>query len=148
MATGKIGLALQLIKPVIDGQARSFEVTDDATNEYNAWLESRLSNSVWTECNSYYQVGGKKTKIFATFPGPVTLFWWLTRYPRWEKFHGVGAERWEKQQKLNKTKKWSVLVVLVIAVGFGLFLDGGMEGLIGRVFERIKRILIVSVGHV
>jgi hypothetical protein len=113
----QIGFALQLIKPILDNQAKSFEVTEEATEEYNTWLQGRLSKSVWTACNSYYQVDRQKqTKIIATFPGPVSLFWWLTRTPQWNKFHGVGAEAWKKQLSMNMAKRWSVLALVVIAV--------------------------------
>jgi len=83
----QIDMAMQLIKRIIDGKARAVEVKDDVTDEYNSWLQGRLSQSVWVECNSYYQVGGtKETKIIATFPGPVALFWWLCRRVRSSAF--------------------------------------------------------------
>ena len=123
-------MALQLIKPVLDGEAKSIQVTEEATEDYNAWLLGRLSKSVWTECNSYYQIDGRKqSKIIGTFPlaGPVTLFWWLTR-----TFHGVAAEAWEKQRGQNTMKKWSCLAVFPMVVA--LFHDR-----LPRSFERLSR---------
>lgn len=78
-----------MIKPIIKGQATSFEVLERPTNEYNAWLQGRLSKSVWTECNSYYHNG---TKLVATYPGPVSLFWWMVRSVRWKDFKVQGAQ--------------------------------------------------------
>lgn len=125
-ADGQIQFALQLVKPILDGQAKSFEIKADETDKYNTWLQDRLSTSVWTACNSYYQAGRQsKSKIIATFPGPVALFWWLTRYPQWEKFHAVGAEAWERQRRINKAKKWaSLIVLLVLALWLGPLLNG------------------------
>ncbi|EDR14376.1 uncharacterized protein LACBIDRAFT_292343 [Laccaria bicolor S238N-H82] len=95
----------QLIKPILDGQAKSFEISSEATDEYNTWLQDRLSTSVWTDCTSYYQGAGGK--VISTFPGPVALFWWLTRSPRWELFRGVWGKEWEEQLRRNKSKKWA-----------------------------------------
>ena len=120
---GQIGFALQLIKPILDNQAKSFEVTEEATAQYNTWIQDRLSKSVWTECNSYYQIDRQRgSKNVATFPGPVSLFWWLTRTPPWDKFHGVAAEAWEKQQRINQIKGWGGLRVLALVVGYVLVL--------------------------
>ncbi|KAF9013992.1 hypothetical protein BDQ17DRAFT_434014 [Cyathus striatus] len=83
----QINYGLQVIKPIIDGEAGWFEVTEEATERYNEWLQKRLSTSVWTDCRSFYRAEREKeTKIIATFPGPVSLFWWLTLWPRWGDF--------------------------------------------------------------
>ncbi|KAH9483680.1 Baeyer-Villiger monooxygenase [Psilocybe cubensis] len=113
--------ALQLIKPVLEGKAKSFEVTEEATVKYNEWLQTRLQDSVWTDCMSYYQAGrNNKTRIVATFPGPVALFWWFCRRPRWELFRGVGAEAWEQEQKVGRITKGALLAVVVAAaLGIG-----------------------------
>ncbi|KAG5647262.1 hypothetical protein DXG03_000797 [Asterophora parasitica] len=121
-----IGLAIKLIRPILDGKAKSFEVRDDATDKYNAWLQRRLARSVWTDCNSYYQVGRQnQTKIIATFPGPVALFWWFCRRVRWDDFIGVEAGEWEKQRRRTTFAKRAVLVgLLALAAGLGLWLEG------------------------
>ncbi|KAF4608658.1 casein kinase I [Pleurotus pulmonarius] len=51
----QINLAVQLLKPVLEGKAKSFEVTDEATNKYDDWLQRRLSTSVWTDCHSTHE---------------------------------------------------------------------------------------------
>lgn len=113
--------ALQLIKPVIDGTAQSFEVTSEATDEYNDWLQKRLSNTVWSDCRSFYNmdVDGKKAKNFATFPGTVTLFWWLCRAPRWDAFRAVEAGEWTRQRSFEGYKRWG-LWALLLATAIGL----------------------------
>ena len=115
---------------MLEGRAKSFEVTDGATDKYNDWLQSRLQTSVWTDCVSYYQAGrDSKTKIIGTFPGPVSLFWWFCRRPRWEMFHGIGAEAWERQRRLSQVRNWSLATFLV--VGMGILLDGSLIGRLG-----------------
>ncbi|KAF8798180.1 FAD/NAD(P)-binding domain-containing protein [Phlegmacium glaucopus] len=112
----QISFAMQLIRPVLEGKARSFEVTAEATDKYNDWLQKRLSTSVWTDCVSYYQTGGDKSKVIATFPGPVALFWWFCLQPRWGDFCGRGSEIWERERKL---KKWT-MVTMVIGLVLGI----------------------------
>lgn len=120
----QINLATKLIQPVLERKAKSFEISHDATDQYNDWLQKRLQNSVWTDCVSYYQAGrDSKTKVVATFPGPVALFWWFCRRPKWELYHAVGAEAWDAQRRLSKIIKWSLLTIvmsLMVRVGLGV----------------------------
>ncbi|TFK42408.1 hypothetical protein BDQ12DRAFT_273676 [Crucibulum laeve] len=143
----QINMGIQLIKPILEGKAKSFAITEKATDEYNTWLQGRLSTSVWTECNSYYQAAGNnKSKLIATFPGPVSLFWWITRSPRWELFQAVGAEKWEKQRKMNRVKRWGMLAVLVVlVVGMGALWKGPLQVLLPGVLEKLRTALSVSV---
>ncbi|TRM62608.1 hypothetical protein BD626DRAFT_403629 [Schizophyllum amplum] len=112
----QIQLALQVIKPVLDGDAQSFEIKDEVVNKYNEWLQARLRHSVWTDCMSYYRVDRSQGKIVATFPGPVTLFWRLARRPRWDEWKGVGAEAWARRlQEARRRRRYKVVLVLVAA---------------------------------
>jgi len=111
----QISLALQLIRPVLEGKARSFEVTAEATDKYNEWLQKRLLTSVWTDCVSYYQTGAN-SKLTATFPGPVTLFWWFCQYPQWDKFRGVGSESWERERNAKRWTRLSIMFGLVVTL--------------------------------
>lgn len=109
----QISFALQLIRPVLEGKAKSFEVTAEATDKYNNWLQKRLSTSVWTDCVSYYQTG---KKVSVTFPGPLTLFWWICRQPKWEKFRGIGSETWERERKVKRWIRLFVFFGLVVGI--------------------------------
>ncbi|KAH6918372.1 monooxygenase [Coprinopsis sp. MPI-PUGE-AT-0042] len=91
--------SLQLIKPILEGKVQTIEVTEEATESYNEWLQKRLTSTVYTDCDSYYfehveKADGKKVKgkNTATFPGPATLFYWLNRRPQWERFRISGAK--------------------------------------------------------
>ncbi|KAI0039316.1 FAD/NAD(P)-binding domain-containing protein [Auriscalpium vulgare] len=93
--------ALQLIKPILQHKAQSFEVREDVTNKYNKWLQEGLAKTVWTHCTSYYRGDNKDGKNVTNFAGPVTLFWWLARKPRIADYIATGAEvflsqRWWK----------------------------------------------------
>ncbi|KAG6868707.1 hypothetical protein C0993_011645 [Termitomyces sp. T159_Od127] len=127
--------------PVLAGKAKSFEVKEEATDKYNTWLQNRLARSVWTDCNSYYQAGGQKqTKIIATFPGPVALFWWLTLWPKWNEFVGVGAEAWGAEQRREIVRRRVLLAGLVaVAAGLGVWLQGK------PVVDLVKKILSLVV---
>ena len=88
---------------MLEGKAKYFEITSEATDKYNEWLQKRLQKSVWTECTSFYRA--KQGKIIGTFPGPVSLFWWLSLSPVWERYKAVGAEAWAAERRQSGTRK-------------------------------------------
>ncbi|KAJ6590602.1 FAD/NAD-P-binding domain-containing protein [Mycena vulgaris] len=74
--------ALQLVKEVISGQVTSVEPTQAATASYNSWIQKRISDSVFSHCNSWYRTEATG-KVFSVWPGPIALFWWKARTPAW-----------------------------------------------------------------
>jgi len=90
---------------VLERKAKYLEITSEATDKYNEWLQERLQKSVWTECMSYYRADRKQGKIIATFPGSVALFWWLTLSPVWERYKAVGAEAWAAERRQSTIRK-------------------------------------------
>ncbi|KAH9998112.1 hypothetical protein BJV74DRAFT_877223 [Russula compacta] len=74
---------MELIKPILAGAVRSIAVREEASAKYNLWMQKRLARTVWNFCDSYYRRETTNGKIFATFPGPVSLFWLLARRPRY-----------------------------------------------------------------
>jgi len=95
----QINYFLQLMKPVIEKKAKSFEVRLSASDEYNAKVQRRMVGTVWTQCRSWYQNGDKNVAIF---PGPMFVFWWWARVPRWEHYIASGAGRWEAERKRSR----------------------------------------------
>ena len=83
--------AMQLIKPILAGEVRSFAVREEASAKYNSWMQKRLVRTVWNFCDSYYRRESTDGKIFTPFPGPVSLFWWLARRPRHSDYEIVGG---------------------------------------------------------
>jgi hypothetical protein len=120
---------IRLIKPILEGKVRSVAVREDASAKYNSWLQARLARSVWNFCESYYRREGTHGKITVTFPGPVSLFWWLARRPRYSDYDIVGGEEWERGLKFKRmvgaTFKLLLLVVSVWA------LSGCSKGIAG-----------------
>ncbi|KAF4597607.1 hypothetical protein EYR40_008069 [Pleurotus pulmonarius] len=132
----QINLAVQLLKPILEGKAKSFEVTDAATNRYDDWLQRRLATSVWTECHSYYQFHNDRNnltqpetksespsrpRIIATFPAPVSYFWWMLRKPVWRDYIAVGAEPWFASRRRRKVLRLTLAAALLgVAVGLGV----------------------------
>ena len=88
--------AMQLIKPILTGAVRSLAVREEASSKYNSWVQKRQALTVWAFCDSYYRRESANGKNFATFPGPVSLFWWLARRPRFSDYETVSGERWQR----------------------------------------------------
>jgi hypothetical protein len=109
---------MQLVKPILAGAVRSFAVREEASAKYNSWMQKRLVRTVWNFCDSYYRRESTNGKNFATFPGPVTLFWWLTHSPRYSDYAIVGGGQWQRARKVNGIVRVALqLVVITIAVG-------------------------------
>ena len=98
------------MKPILSGSLSTFEVTQDASDKFNKWLQRRLDTSVWTHCTSWYRVG-HAGRIFSNWPGPMVLFWWMLRSPRWSDYatSGPGKDAWERKRKLNAALRWLLL---------------------------------------
>jgi hypothetical protein len=115
--TCQIRYTMQLVKPILAGAVRSFAVREEASAKYNSWMQQRLVRTVWNFCNSYYRRESTNGKNFATFPGPVTLFWWLTQSPRYSDYDIVGGERWRRVRKVKGILRAALVVVAIAVVG-------------------------------
>jgi hypothetical protein len=73
-----------------------------------------MSKTVFVDCLSWYRSDGGGKNV-AMFPGPISLFWWWTLWPKWEDYVAVGAERWVKERKL-----WRRVLEVVAAFSVGL----------------------------
>jgi hypothetical protein len=52
---------------------------------------------VWVQCVSWYRTGGAG-KVSSIFPGPMLLFGWWVRKPRWGDYVVQAATgRWERR---------------------------------------------------
>lgn len=108
-----------MIRPIIEGQLTSFDIKEEICDEYNGWLQNRLRHSVWTDCRSYYHTArDSSSKIIATFPGPVALFWWFCRRPRWSQWEIRGASKdWDRSEVLRKVSEFAVSCILAALFG-------------------------------
>lgn len=105
---------LQLLEPLRAGLLKSVAPTDEATDRYNDMLQERLQDTVWTQCASWYRVGGRGL-ITSTFPGPLMLFWWWLRRIRWDDYEidGPGVDEWRRRHAPWSAKSMLVTVTLV-----------------------------------
>ncbi|KAL2841973.1 hypothetical protein BJX68DRAFT_278502 [Aspergillus pseudodeflectus] len=78
---------------------RSFEVRDDANEEYNQHIQKYLERTVWTRgCRSWYKRGTVDGPVVAIYGGTSFHFMEAIKNPRWEDFH---IER-TKEAKSNR----------------------------------------------
>ena len=106
---------MQLIKPILAGSVRSVAVREEASAEYNSWLQARLARSVWNFCDSYYRREGANGKIIATFPGSVSLFWWLARRPQYSDYEVVVSGKPHELKRVS-----TLLLMAAVAVMWGI----------------------------
>jgi hypothetical protein len=99
----------------VQGSASSFEVTPEATDAYNDVIHGRLARSVFIQCTSWYRKDGNG-KVFSTFPGPMSLFWWWLQSPNWGHYKTTGGEDWVKQQKLKTVYKALKVLAFIAAL--------------------------------
>jgi hypothetical protein len=111
---------LQLIKPILSGDLKTVEPKQEATDKYNGWLDHRLTNSVFSQCVSWYRTGGNG-RMFSPWPGPIALFWWIARTPRWGdyKVEGPRKKAWKRLRNLKQAIR--VLSYASLMVAGGLF---------------------------
>ncbi|KAG0699420.1 hypothetical protein DFH29DRAFT_936918, partial [Suillus ampliporus] len=115
----QVNYILKLIKPIIDGKMKSLEVTPKATACYNTWIRKRMENTIFLNCFSYYRGDSRKgARNVVTFPGMITLYWWIMRKPRWDDFKVVGGEQWFYERRKMALMKYVLLALTVSAIGY------------------------------
>jgi len=95
----QINYILRMIKPVIQQKVDSFEVLNTASKAYNKKIQTKLQNTVYTSCFSWYR-SGRGQKNIASYPGYHADFWWNTLVPRWEDYKVSGGVNWKPVGKL------------------------------------------------
>jgi cation diffusion facilitator CzcD-associated flavoprotein CzcO len=63
---------------------KSVEVKKSANEEYNKEIQQKLLKTVWSGCNSWYNLQG--TKNISMWPGTVTSYWWALRRVDWGNY--------------------------------------------------------------
>ncbi|CAE6431449.1 unnamed protein product [Rhizoctonia solani] len=116
----QINYAMQLIKPIIRGHAKSFVPKVDATKAYNDYLQEELKSTVWTSCISWYHTGANRRGKLMTWPATQTYMWWMMRTPIWRDYNTIGGEKWLKRQQYASTFK-TTLEWLLMGAGIGVF---------------------------
>ncbi|KAF9254290.1 FAD/NAD(P)-binding domain-containing protein [Marasmius fiardii PR-910] len=113
---------LKLIEAVIKGDITTVEVTNGATERYQERIESRLQQSVFVDCQSWYRT--KDTgRVGAIFPGSAMMFWWWFRKVNWEDYELVGKKRkaWRRQLRWRRRRDDLVNTAILGSLFFFLF---------------------------
>jgi hypothetical protein len=79
----------------------TFTVTPRATDAYNEVIHARLARSVFVECVSWYRTGGEG-KVSSIFPGPMMLYGWWMREPRWSDYKVQATAKWDRKLRVEK----------------------------------------------
>jgi hypothetical protein len=101
-----------VLEPVLSGRLTSFEVTEDAHDNYNADIQKRSDKGVHVQCVSWYRNQGNG-KVSTIFPGPGVLMWWRLRSVNWDHYKITPAA--EQEKYLSKsTMQWQLFCVAMI----------------------------------
>ncbi|KAG2157280.1 hypothetical protein DEU56DRAFT_921555 [Suillus clintonianus] len=115
----QVSYILKLMKPIINGKAKSLEVSQKATTYYNTWIQKRMEQTIFLSCLSYYRGDNRKgPKNVSTFPGMVSFYWWIMRKPRWDDFKVVGGEEWFNQGRKVALTKYALVALMVSIVAY------------------------------
>lgn len=111
----QIDYILQLVKPVIQNLASSFEVTNLANDKFNKAIQTKLSTSIWSNCASWYR-HDYTGKIITQWPGTATEYWWQMRTPVWSHYKAIGASKWILRQRVASFVRGAGVVSLAFAL--------------------------------
>ncbi|GJJ12715.1 hypothetical protein Clacol_006959 [Clathrus columnatus] len=102
----QINYIFQLIKPILEGSVKSYEIKAEVADRYNVDLQKRISQMTWTECHNHYQAGenGKNT---VTFPGSAFRFWRLLRKADYHNYICIVGNDGVESRK-NRILEWDV----------------------------------------
>jgi hypothetical protein len=118
----QINYIIQFVKPILDGLVSTFDVTTHATDVYNDLIQRRLARSVFVGCQSWYRTG-REGKVSSIFPGPMMLYGWWLRRPRWDDYKVKSTtDQWERKLR---HEKWIALFspMHYLSLLFGLFVS-------------------------
>jgi len=96
----QINYMIRMVKPIIEGRYKSFEVKREANDAYNNRLQKGLQETAFSECTSWYRAGDRDGRIYVTYPAPVTKFWWDTLAPKWQDYNISGIRNWSPAGRL------------------------------------------------
>lgn len=118
----QINYIIQFVKPILDGLVSTFDVTTHATDVYNDLIQLRLARSVFVGCQSWYRTG-REGKVSSIFPGPMMLYGWWLRRPRWDDYKvKATTDQWERKLR---HEKWIAFFspMHYLSLLFGLFVS-------------------------
>ncbi|QRV78305.1 flavin-containing monooxygenase/FMO family protein [Ceratobasidium sp. AG-Ba] len=122
---------VQLLKPILNRQAKSFVPKAESSRSWNVWVQQQLSQKhVWGSCSSWYRAGGQQGKVVALWAGSTTHMWWSLRKPLLENFEFDGGERlFRGKQSVDFIKLvfWPSALAVVVATYFKAIQGGSFS---------------------
>jgi len=120
----QMNYATQLLKPILQGKARSFVPRAESTRTWNDWVQSQLLGAhIWSGCASWYRAGGQQGKVVALWPGSTRHMWWSFRTPTWKHFEFVGGEDWLRRKQIFE-KVWFAVSLGALGAGLAAYING------------------------
>jgi len=110
---------VEMVKDMRKYGAKSLELKTDAEDRYNAQLQHRLKNTVWSgSCKSYYKLERKdgSEKVIATWPGTLFELSWRLRKPQYEHFQQRGGSSIALAKRVKKIVRLLALIAAVVYV--------------------------------
>ncbi|QRV78322.1 flavin-containing monooxygenase/FMO family protein [Ceratobasidium sp. AG-Ba] len=96
----QMNYVVQLLKPILNRQIKSFAPKAEATRSWNVWVQQQLSKKhIWASCSSWYRAGDQQGKIVALWPGSTAHMWWSLRAPSLKNFEFDGGEKWLRRKR-------------------------------------------------
>ncbi|KIJ24845.1 hypothetical protein M422DRAFT_253266 [Sphaerobolus stellatus SS14] len=103
--------ALQIIKPVLQGEASVFDVKEDEERKYVAKIQEASKTRVFVHCSSWYvsENGWNGT----LYPWSQLNFWWRCFWPTWSawNYEYTPLHHTRRQQRLLSTLSLTAIVV-------------------------------------
>ena len=82
MLEAQAGWIAQVVRRIADGPTRAYEVRETAFHAYDREMQTRLRDSIWSQCDNWYTDG---TRITTNWPGRVTEYQSRLREVDWSE---------------------------------------------------------------
>jgi len=121
-----VNFALEVIKPILRGEASEVEVKDDAERKYTKDLQATSRVKIWTKCNGWYvDSSGWNSTLY---PWSQIYSWWRSTFPTWNdwsyKFTPLHSHR------ASRRRLYGTLIIVLVPVLVGM--SANKVGLFGR----------------
>jgi cation diffusion facilitator CzcD-associated flavoprotein CzcO len=118
-----VNYSLKFIKPILDGEVRTYEVKEAAERQWTRELQEALSHSVWQlgGCKSWYF--NEKSRWNATvYPWSQIHFTWRCMWPRYGDWEAKYTRKGVLKRRLRAAARAVALMTAIVAAfGVGSF---------------------------
>lgn len=114
-----IQMTLQLIKPILGGQASTVEVKKSAEIAYTQDIQKQCKKTVWHMggCSSWYFDATSKDHWNSTvFPYSQVWFWFRCTYLTWSDWKIRYTPQGKREKRSQMLKRAATLIVLAAAI--------------------------------